>query len=134
MREILYLFCLLILWGCTHKSSIKYDETGFYVLVEEDGYISLEPRIQPFIEGSGIDEAYQRGMVPDKETAIKIAESIWYPIYGSEIYTELPFEAILEGDSVWFVHGNLPKGIQGGCAEIRIRKKDSSILYVAHQR
>ena len=70
----------------------------------------------------------------DKETAIKIAESVWYPIYGSEIYTELPFEAILEGDSVWFVHGNLTKGTQGGCAEIRIRKKDSSILYVAHQR
>ena len=133
-NNALYLFCFLLLWSCGHKSNIKYDESGLFVLVEDGDYISLEPRIQPVIKGTGLDEAYQRGLVPDKETAIKIAESIWYPIYGSEIYTELPFEAVLEGDTVWFVHGNLPQGMRGGCAEIRIRKKDSSILFVAHQK
>ena len=82
----------------------------------------------------GEAEAQSRGIVPDKETAIKIAESVWYPIYGSEIYTELPFTATLEGDTVWFVQGSLPKGMTGGCAEIRLRKSDAAVLYVGHQR
>ena len=136
LKNVVFVLCFLLLWSCGHKSNIKYHESGLYVLVEDGDYINLEPRIQPVIEGYGIDEAYRRGMVPDKETAIKIAESIWYPIYGSHIYTELPFEADLEGDSVWTVHGTFPhgEGWVGGCAKIRIRKKDSSIIYVAHQK
>ena len=135
LKNVVFVLCFLLLWSCGHKSNIKYHESGLYVLVEDGDYINLEPRIQPVIEGYGIDEAYRRGMVPDKETAIKIAESIWYPIYGSHIYTELPFEADLEGDSVWTVHGNFPhgEGWVGGCAKIRIRKKDASITYVIHE-
>ena len=122
--------------GCQRQrpSILKYNESGLYTLVEEDTFIHLEPRIQPKIEGYGKAEAQRRGMVPDKETAIKIAESVWYPIYGSEIYTELPFSAELEGDTVWFVQGSLPKGMTGGCAEIRLRKSDAAVLYVGHQR
>ena len=125
MKQILLLLPLtLLLLGCQQSSNIKYDESGLFILVEEDSFIRLEPRIQPNI----------CGMVPDKETAIKIAESVWYPIYGSEIYTELPFTAELEGDTVWFVQGSLPKGMTGGCAEIRLRKSDAAVLYVGHQR
>ena len=135
MKQILLLLVLSLgVIGCQRPSNIKYDESGLYVLVEEDSIIRLEPRIQPNIEGYGEDEAQSRGMVPDKETAIKIAESVWYPIYGSEIYTELPFTATLEGDTVWFVQGSLPKGMTGGCAEIRLRKSDAAVLYVGHQK
>ncbi len=103
--------------------------------MEEDTFIRLEPRIQPKIEGYGEEEAMRRGMVPDKETAIKIAESVWYPIYGSEIYTELPFIAELEGDTAWLVQGSLPEGFNvGGCAMIRIRKSDAAVLYVIHEK
>ena len=125
--------CVLLLWSCGHRST-KFDESGLFILAEDTifGGISYEDRIRPVFEGYGSDEA--RGLVPDKETAVKIAESIWYPIFGSQIYNEQPFEAVLEGDSVWFVHGNLPQGMRGGRAEIRIRKKDSSIIYVAHQK
>ncbi|MBR5673492.1 MAG: hypothetical protein IKW97_03750 [Muribaculaceae bacterium] len=135
LKNVVFVLCFLLLWSCGHKSNIKYHESGLYVLVEDGDYINLEPRTQPVIEGYGIDEAYRRGMVPDKETAIKIAESIWYPIYGSHIYTELPFEADLEGDSVWTVHGTFPhgEGWVGGCAKIRIQKKDASIIYVIHE-
>lgn len=135
MKQILLLLPLsLLLLGCQQSSNIKYDESGLFILVEEDSFIRLEPRIQPNIEGYGEAEAQRCGMVPDKETAIKIAESVWYPIYGSEIYTELPFTAELEGDTVWFVQGSLPKGMTGGCAEIRLRKSDAAVLYVGHQR
>jgi hypothetical protein len=102
--------------------------------VEEDTFIHLEPRIQPKIEGYGKAEAQRRGMVPDKETAIKIAESVWYPIFGSEIYTELPFVAELEGDTVWEVRGSLPEGWVGGTAVIRLRKSDAAVLDVWHEK
>ena len=122
--------------GCQRQrpSILKYNESGLYTLVEEDTFIHLEPRIQPNIEGYGKPEAQRRGMVPDKETAIKIAESVWYPIYGSEIYMELPFIAELEGDTVWFVEGSLPETWVGGTAGIRLRKSDGAVLDVWHEK
>ena len=139
MKNICLFVCLI--WvalslglGCQRPSNIKYSESGLYNLVEEDSIVRLEPRVQPKIEGYGEAEAQRRGMVPDKETAIKIAESVWYPIYGSHIYSELPFIAELEGDTVWFVRGSLPEGegFVGGVPEIRIRKSDAAVLYVIH--
>jgi hypothetical protein len=135
MKQILLLLPLtLLLLGCQQSSNIKYDESGLFILVEEDSFIRLEPRIQPNIEGYGEAEAQRCGMVPDKETAIKIAESVWYPIWGSEIYTELPFVAELEGDTVWEVRGSLPEGWLGGTAVIRLRKSDAAVQNVWHEK
>lgn len=131
---IIWVALSLGLLGCQQSSNIKYDESGLFILVEEDSFIRLEPRIQPNIEGYGEAEAQRRGMVPDKETAIKIAESVWYPIWGSEIYTELPFVAELEGDTVWEVRGSLPEGWLGGTAVIRLRKSDAAVLDVWHEK
>ena len=132
---IIWVALSLGLLGCQRQrpSILKYNESGLYTLVEEDTFIHLEPRIQPKIEGYGKAEAQRRGMVPDKETAIKIAESVWYPIFGSIIYTELPFIAELEGDTVWYVRGSLPgEDWLGGTAEIRLRKSDGAVLDVWH--
>ena len=138
---IIWVALSLGLLGCQRPSNIKFDETGFYILKEEeeDSIIDMTedssiPRIRPYFEGYGRVKALRRGMVPDKETAIKIAESIWYPIYGSQIYTEQPFVAELEGDTVWFVRGSLPKDRVGGCAEIRLRKSDAAVLDVNHEK
>ena len=138
---IIWVALSLGLLGCQRPSNIKFDETGFYILKEEeeDSIIDMTenssiPRIRPYFEGYGRVKALRRGMVPDKETAIKIAESVWYPIYGSQIYTEQPFVAELEGDTVWFVRGSLPKGRVGGCAEIRLRKSDAAVLDVNHEK
>ena len=138
---IIWVALSLGLLGCQRSSNIKFDETGFYILKEEeeDSVIDMTedssiPRIRPYFEGYGRVKALRRGMVPDKETAIKIAESVWYPIYGSQIYTEQPFVAELEGDTVWFVRGSLPKGRVGGCAEIRLRKSDAAVLDVNHEK
>jgi hypothetical protein len=70
------------------------------------------------------------GFVPDEETAIKIAEAIWYPIYGDEIYDEKPFKAELK-DSIWIVQGTLNYDF-GGVAYIEIQKSDCKILKVKH--
>ncbi len=85
------------------------------------------------------DENYYRpdeGFVPDKETAIKIAEVIWLPIYGDNIYENQPFNAVLSADKkIWTVKGTFDnKYILGGVPYAKIRKKDGKIIGVYHTK
>jgi len=72
--------------------------------------------------------------VPNEETAIKIAEAIWYPIYGNGIENSKPFKArLIENNTIWVVTGTLKKGkTVGGTPYIQINKKDCRILEVTH--
>lgn len=70
--------------------------------------------------------------VPDKKTAIKIAEAIWLPLYGKSIYTSKPFIAKLEKGNIWKVEGTLPENTLGGVPVIRFRKSDCKIISVSH--
>jgi|26BtaG_2_1085354.scaffolds.fasta_scaffold00029_4 hypothetical protein len=71
--------------------------------------------------------------VPDAETAIKIAEAIWLPIYGEKIMDKKPYKAILSEDGkVWIVKGTIQKEMLGGYPIIEIRKSDCKILKVSH--
>lgn len=74
----------------------------------------------------------QTDYVPNKETAIKIAEAIWYPIYGSKIEKFKPYTAELKED-IWIVQGTLLEG-KGGVPYIEINKKDCRILKVMHEK
>lgn len=87
----------------------------------------------------------KEGYVPDAETAVKIAEAIWLPIYGKSIYSSKPFMARLSEDrKTWVVTGTLfkpqPDTISGntvirtvgGVPYIEIRKQDCSILRLYH--
>lgn len=74
------------------------------------------------------------GFVPDHQTAIKIAESIWLPIYGEKIYQEKPFNTVLMDDSLWLVSGTLPDSILGGTVFLKMRKKDAKIIMVTHYK
>jgi hypothetical protein len=82
---------------------------------------------------STMKEQYLSNMdyVPDAETAIKIAEAIWLPIYGEKIYENKPFIAKLKNSNVWIVEGTL-KDTKGGVPYIEIQKKDCKILKVYH--
>ncbi len=71
------------------------------------------------------------GFVPDKETAIKVAEDVLIPVYGEkQILSERPFHAELKR-GVWTVFGTLHCGAPlcaGGTAEVRISKSSGEIL------
>lgn len=72
--------------------------------------------------------------VPNEETAIKIAEAIWLPIFGNEIYNKKPFIAKLNTKTnIWVVHGTL-KEEKGGVPFIEIQKSDCKILKVYHEK
>lgn len=73
-----------------------------------------------------------KGFVPDEETAVKIAEAVWFPIYGENIHAKKPFSAALKNDSIWIVTGTLPEGMKGGVPYAEISKYDCKILSVSH--
>jgi hypothetical protein len=74
----------------------------------------------------------QNGIVQDSETAKKIAEAIWTPIYGKSIVDEKPYKATLIGDSIWIVESSSLKEQFGGVAYIEIRKSDCKVVKVFH--
>ena len=68
-------------------------------------------------------------LVPDEETAIKIAEAILTPIYGSDVVErEKPFRVHLV-KGAWIVDGAI-RHEPGGNLHIEIRKKDCRIVRV----
>jgi hypothetical protein len=73
------------------------------------------------------------GYVPDETTAIKIAEAIWLPIYGEEIYNYKPFKAELLDKKVWRVSGTVHTQL-GGSPIAEIEKSDCKILKVIHEK
>lgn len=80
-----------------------------------------------------IKKESQVDYVPNEETAIKIAEAIWYPIYGSKIEKFKPYKAELKDNTVWIVEGTLKEG-KGGVPYIEINKKDCKILKLMHEK
>lgn len=71
--------------------------------------------------------------VPNEDTAKKIAEAIWIPIYGEKVKNFKPYKAYLvDDDTIWVVQGVLPKGRLGGTPYIEINKKDCRVLKVSH--
>lgn len=84
----------------------------------------------------------KKDAVPDAQTAIKIAEANWLPIYGEGINKNKPFKARLENNKIWIVEGTLPGANEvsgrsisvtvGGVPYIEIQKSDGKILKVTH--
>jgi NTF2 fold immunity protein of polymorphic toxin system component len=73
----------------------------------------------------------EAGYVPDAETAMRIAEAVWLPIYGAAVLEKRPWSARLEND-VWVVEGSLPRVMPGGVPIARISKRTGEILRVSH--
>jgi hypothetical protein len=65
------------------------------------------------------------GFVPDEETAVKIAEAVWIPIYGKSVLRQKPYKATLADDKIWLVEGT-----KGMSASAGINKYTEEILRV----
>jgi len=72
------------------------------------------------------------GYVPNAETAIRIAEAVWLPIYGERITEKKPSNATLE-NGIWTVEGTLPpKYTKGGVPVAEISKETGEVLRISH--
>lgn len=75
------------------------------------------------------------GYVPNEETAIKVAEAIWLPIYGDEAVEGCkPVVAKLINSTVWVVKGTGSPHQKGGVLYAEIRKSDCKILKVIGEK
>ena len=74
------------------------------------------------------------GFVPDKLTALAVAEAIALPIYGKDILAlQRPLQARLVGDR-WIVTGTLPNGWNGGVVKVTILRRTGEIVSIEHGR
>ena len=71
-------------------------------------------------------------LLNDKETAIMIAETILFKIYGKDnIIDERPYE-VYNIDNYWVIIGTLPKECVGGTFFIAIDSYDCKIIRITH--
>jgi hypothetical protein len=74
----------------------------------------------------------KRLIIKDSITAINIAETILFDIYGKEkIEGEKPYEIYLI-DNYWLIKGTLAKGWKGGTFLIIIDGRNSKVLKITH--
>jgi ATP-dependent Clp protease ATP-binding subunit ClpA len=90
--------------------------------------VALRPRLQDAHTASHpLPEA---GVVPDAETAIRIAEAVWTPIYGEEVVKQQrPLEADLSS-SVWTVRGTCQSEQAANILVAAISRTDGRILKI----
>jgi hypothetical protein len=75
-----------------------------------------------------------QGIIPDEVTAVKVAEAVFQPIFGTEEVTKyLPYHAQLK-DGVWTVYGTLKPGSRGGTPQMTIQKQDGKVIEVWHSQ
>jgi hypothetical protein len=92
-----------------------------------DGREMQEEPEEVEVQGSSVGQ-----LMPEEETAIRIAEVILAAVYGTSVIREQrPFEARLNGD-VWTVQGTLPADFVGGVAIAELSSVDARILRVSH--
>ena len=72
----------------------------------------------------------KEGLVPDKETAIKIAEVVLFRLYGEQdIIRQRPY-TVKKEDYIWWISGTLPKDTYGTVFNIGISQHTAAILHL----
>lgn len=71
-------------------------------------------------------------LLKDSTTAIKVAETILFGIYGKEnIEGEKPYETYLI-KNYWVIQGSLPEGSKGGTFIIILNAKNAAVIKISH--
>jgi hypothetical protein len=71
----------------------------------------------------------KEGYVPDKETAIKIAEVVLFRLYGEQnIIAQRPYVSV-EDENIWWVCGTVHSEL-GSEFKIAISKQTAAVLYL----
>ena len=73
------------------------------------------------------------GVVSDKETAIRIAEAILFPVYGENaIRGQRPYQVTLN-DGKWTVDGTVRPSFVGGSFHVVILQRDARVVEIGYQ-
>jgi NTF2 fold immunity protein len=75
-----------------------------------------------------------QGVVADEATAVKIAEAVFPPVFGTEEVSKYsPYHATLK-DGVWTVYGTLKPNARGGTPMMTIQKTDGRVTEMWHSQ
>jgi hypothetical protein len=75
----------------------------------------------------------QQDVVPDADTAVKVARAALVARYGkANTDTEEPLVARMKDSGIWIVTGTIPQGVLGGVGEVEIARSDGRILRLVH--
>lgn len=84
---------------------------------------------KPIIYSKSIPNTYyKKGIIPDKETACRIAESYFYKEYGENIYKERPYSVTLLYNGIWVVTTARHEWQSGGDGYIELDKSDGKVI------
>lgn len=125
MRKILLFLSLLIfIISCSQSKSERI------ILGEKYAKSELEKTLNPKNEHNVIDN--KSLIITNKETAVKIAETILFEIYGKKnIENQKPYE-IYKFENFYVILGTIPKNSVGGTFIIIIDGTNSKILKISH--
>lgn len=74
----------------------------------------------------------KEGLVPDRDTAIKIAEIVLFRLYGQEdIVSQRPYK-VQEKDDIWLISGTLKEDQLGSAFGVAISRQTGAILHLEH--
>jgi len=98
---------------------------------EIDSFIDLNvSRHESHMDSFNVSYFPEQGLVPDSQTALKLAQTIWERLYGDEIY-KYDYRCRLKDDSIWIVHTDAVSYPHiGGAVYIKIRKSDAKVLFI----
>jgi len=105
----------------------------FAIALAQDPSVPKLPHVSTgHMTKSGLDYKIpgpKDGLVPDKETAVKIAEVILFRLYGEQnIVTQKPY-AVTKDENIWWVCGAPPPAL-GSSFKIAISQQTGAILYL----
>lgn len=125
MRKILLFLSLSIfIISCSQSKSERI------ILGEKYAKSELEKTLNPKNQHNVIDN--KSLIITNKETAVKIAETILFEIYGKKnIENQKPYE-IYKFENFYVILGTLPKNSVGGSFIIIIDGTNSKILKISH--
>ena len=79
------------------------------------------------------DEVKEHGVIPDAETAAKMASILIPVIYDDDcLRKESPFQIELINNEIWSISGTLPQNALGGTFCILLDKKTGGMIMVSH--
>jgi len=78
------------------------------------------------------NESLKTVKLTDKEIAVLIAEQKFLSIYGKSVNKQKPFAAEKKNDSIWIVHGTLPKPTIGGVAYAEVNVRTKKVIRYTH--
>lgn len=125
MNRLLILFLFFALVSCKNDKAAVNESKK---LLGQDYATEL---LEKVITGKQFNALNEITIIPDKETAIKIAEKILFKVYGKEnIEEQKPYEIYLI-DGYWIMFGTLHYGV-GGTFLIVMDSKNGEVINIGH--